>query len=132
MKYLCLIYDEEKKMGAMSQSESAAFMGEYFAFTESVRKSGHYVAGEALQPVQTATTVRIRNGKVSSTDGPFAETKEQLGGFYLIEARDLNDAIQVASKIPSARLGSIEVRPILTVRRDESPADWLIARRGSS
>ncbi|HEX3235908.1 MAG TPA: YciI family protein [Gemmatimonadales bacterium] len=113
MKYLCLIYDEEKKIGAMSQSESAAFMGEYFAFTDGVRKSGHYVAGEALQPVQTATTVRVRNGKASATDGPFAETKEQLGGFYLIEARDLNDAIQVASKIPSARTGSIEVRPIM-------------------
>ena len=117
MKYLCLIYDEEKKMGAMSQSESATFMGEYFAFTEGIRKSGHYVAGEALQPVQTATTVRIRNGKVSTTDGPFAETKEQLGGFYLIEARDLNDALQVASKIPSARLGSIEVRPIMTFNK---------------
>jgi hypothetical protein len=114
MKYLCLIYDEEKKLEAMSQSESAAFLGEYFAFTEGIRKSGHYVAGEALQPVQTATTVRIRNGKVSTTDGPFAETKEQLGGFYLIEARDLNDALQVASKIPSARLGSIEVRPVMT------------------
>ena len=113
MKYLCLIYDEEKKMGEMSKSEGDAFMGEYFAFTEGIRKSGHYVAGEALQPVSTATTVRVRNGKVSTTDGPFAETKEQLGGFYMIEARDLNDAIQVASKIPSARLGSIEVRPVV-------------------
>jgi hypothetical protein len=113
MKYLCLIYDEEKKMGGMSKAEGDAFMGEYFAFTEGIRKSGHYVAGEALQPVQTATTVRVRNGKVSTTDGPFAETKEQLGGFYMIEARDLNDAIQVASKIPSARLGSIEVRPVV-------------------
>src|SRR5881409_463109 len=92
---------------------SDAFMGEYFAFTEGIRKSGHYVAGEALQPIHTATTVRIRNGKLSTTDGPFAETKEQLGGFYLINARDLNDAIQVASKIPSARLGSVEVRPIM-------------------
>ena len=97
MKYLCLIYDEEKKVGAMSKSESDAFMGEYYAFTEGIQKSGHYVAGEALQPIQTATTVRIRNGKLSTTDGPFAETKEQLGGFYLINARDLNDAIQVAS-----------------------------------
>jgi hypothetical protein len=113
MKYLCLIYDEEKKLGAMSKSESDAFMGEYFAFTEGIRKSGQYLGGEALQPVQTATTVRVRNGKVSSTDSPFAETKEQLGGFYLIEARDLNDAIQVASKIPSARLGSVEVRPVM-------------------
>ena len=89
-------------------------MGEYFAFTEDIRKSGKYVAGEALQPVQTATTVRVRNGKLSTTDGPFAETKEQLGGFYLIEARDLNDAIQVAARIPSARIGSIEVRPVMT------------------
>jgi hypothetical protein len=112
MKYLCLIYDEEKKMTSMSKGESDAFMGEYFAFTEGIRKSGHYIGGEALQPIQTATTVRVRNGKVSTTDGPFAETKEQLGGFYLINARDLNDAIQVASRIPSARLGSVEVRPI--------------------
>ena len=113
MKYLCLIYDEEKKMAGMTKSEGDAFMGEYFAFTEGIRQSGHYLGGEALQPVHTATTVRLRNGKVSTTDGPFAETKEQLGGFYLINAKDLNDAIQVASKIPSARLGSIEVRPIM-------------------
>ena len=113
MRYLCLIYDEEKKLGAMSKSESDAFMGEYFAFTEGIQKSGHYLGGEALQPVQTATTVRVRNGKVSTTDGPFAETKEQLGGFYLINARDLNEAIQVASKVTSARLGSVEVRPIM-------------------
>jgi hypothetical protein len=113
MKYLCLIYDEEKKLEAMSQDEGNAFMGEYFAFTDGIRKSGHYVAGEALQPVGTATTIRIRNGRMSTTDGPFAETREQLGGFYLIEARDLNDAIQVAAKIPSARLGSVEVRPVV-------------------
>ncbi len=112
MKYLCLIYEDEKKYSTMAKSESDAIMGEYYAFTDSIRKSGHYVAGEALQPVGTATTVRIRNGKVSTTDGPFAETKEQLGGFYLINAKDLNDAMQVASRIPSARLGSIEVRPI--------------------
>ena len=113
MKYLCLIYDEEKKLGEMSKTESDAFMGEYFAFTEGIKKSGHYVGGEALHPVQTATTVRVRNGQVSTTDGPFAETKEQLGGYYLIEARDLNDAIQVAAKIPSARTGTVEVRPIV-------------------
>ena len=112
MKYVCLIYDEEKKKSAMSNAESDALVGEYFAFSEGIRKSGHYLAGEALQPVQTAVTVRIRNGKLSTTDGPFAETKEQLGGFYLINARDLNEAIQLASKIPSARLGSVEVRPI--------------------
>lgn len=112
MRYLCLIYDEEKTLAAMSKSESDAFMGEYFGFTDAIKKSGHHLGGEALQPVQTATTVRVRNGKLSTTDGPFAETKEQLGGFYLINARDLNEAIQVASRIPSARLGSIEVRPI--------------------
>jgi hypothetical protein len=112
MKYLCLIYDEEKALSGMSKAESDAFMGEYFAFTEGIKKSGHYLGGEALKPVHTATTVRVRNGKMSTTDGPFAETKEQLGGFYMIEARDLNDAIQVAAKIPSARLGGVEVRPI--------------------
>ena len=112
MKYLCLIYDEEQKMAGMSKSEGDAFMGEYFAFTEGIKKSGHYVAGEALQPVQTATSVRIRNGKVSATDGPFAETKEQLGGFYMITANDLNEAIQIASRIPSAKTGTVEVRPV--------------------
>ena len=113
MKYLCLIYDDEKSMAGMSKSEGEAMMGEYFAFTDGIRKSGQYVAGEALQSVQTATTVRVRNGKLSTTDGPFAETKEQLGGFYLISARDLNEAIQVAAKIPSARSGSVEVRPVV-------------------
>lgn len=113
MKYLCLIYDEEKKMAGMSKEEGDAFMGEYFAFTEGIKKSGHFLGGEALQPVATATTVRVRNGKMSTTDGPFAETKEQLGGFYFIEAKDLNDALQVAAKIPSARFGTIEVRPVV-------------------
>jgi len=112
MRYLCLIYDEEKKLGAMSKSESDALMGEYFAFTEDIKKSGHYLGGEALQPVNTATSVRVRSGKMSTTDGPFAETKEQLGGYYLIEAKDLNDALQVASRIPSAKFGTVEVRPI--------------------
>src|SRR5213596_1636752 len=102
VRYLCLIYDDESKWGTMPKEQAEAFMGEYFAFTDGIKKSGHYVGGEALQPVQTATTVRIRNGKLSTTDGPFAETKEQLGGFYLINANDLNDAIQVASRIPSA------------------------------
>ena len=105
MKYLCLVYSEEKKLETMPDSEC-------LAYDEALRKSGRCLASEALQPVQTATTVRVCNGKVSVTDGPFAETKEQLAGFYLIEARDLNEAIQVASKIPPARLGSVEVRPI--------------------
>ncbi|HET8837299.1 MAG TPA: YciI family protein [Gemmatimonadales bacterium] len=113
MKYLCLIYDDEKKLETMPQGESDKFMGEYFAFTEDIRKSGHMIHGEALQPVHTATTVRLRNGKLSTTDGPFAETKEQLGGFYLIEAKDLNEALQVAARIPSVRIGSVEVRPVV-------------------
>jgi hypothetical protein len=113
MRYLCLIYDEEAKLNEMPKDEGEAFMGEYFAFTDGIRQSGQYVAGEALHPVSTATTVRIRNGKLSTTDGPFAETKEQLGGFYLIEARDLNESIQVAAKIPSVLTGSIEVRPVV-------------------
>jgi hypothetical protein len=114
MKYLCLIYDDEKKMAALAKGDVDALMREYWAFDESIRKSGHHLAGEALKPVQTATTLRVRNGRLSTTDGPFAETKEQLGGFYLIEARDLNDAIQVAQRIPSVRTGSIEVRPVET------------------
>src|ERR1043165_7520568 len=110
MKYLCLIYDEEKNLAAMSKDEFTALMGEYFAFTKDLRQSGHYLGGNDLQPVKNATTVRVRNGRVSATDGPFAETKEQLGGYYLIEAKDPTEAIQIAAKIPSARLGSIEVR----------------------
>ena len=112
MRYLCLIYDEEKMWATMSENDAKAIMGDYFAFTDGVKKSGHYVAGEALQPTSTATSVRVRQGKTTTTDGPFAETKEQLGGYYLIEARDLNDAIQVAARIPGARHGTVEVRPI--------------------
>jgi hypothetical protein len=113
MKYLCLIYENEKAWETMPPADSEAIMNEYFGFTESIRKNGKYVAGEALQPTSTATTVRVRNGKISTTDGPFVETKEQLGGFYMIDAQDLNDAIQVAAKIPSARVGAIEVRPVV-------------------
>jgi hypothetical protein len=105
MKYLCLVYLEEDKLHAVPDRECQSC-------GDGMRKSGLLVAAEALEPVNTATTVRIRNGRMSVTDGPFAETKEQLAGFYLIEARDLNDAIQVASKIPPAREGSIEVRPV--------------------
>ncbi len=117
MKYLCLVYIEEKRLDALSKSELNALIDESLAYDEVLRKSGHYVASDALQPVQAATTLRIRKGKVSTTDGPFAETKEQLGGFILINARDLNDAIQVASKIPPARLGCIEVRPIKELKQ---------------
>ena len=108
MRYLCLIYDEEKKLDAMPEADSEAFMSEYFAFSKAIRESGHFLEGEALQSVQTATTVRVRDGRVSTTDGPFAETKEQLGGVYIIEAKDLNDALQVAARIPSARLARFD------------------------
>jgi len=120
MKYLCLIYDEETKLNAMPKNEADAFMGEYFGFTEGIKKSGHYLGGNALQPVQTATTIRLRNGKVSTTDGPFAETQEQLGGYYLIEADSLDEAISWAAKIPGARHGSIEVRPVMVFEEDGS------------
>ncbi len=113
MKYLCLIYDEESKWGKMTKGEADTMMSEFGAFTESIKSSGHFVGGNQLHPTQAATTVRIRGGKASTTDGPFAETKEQLGGYYLIEAKDLNEAIQIAGRIPSARSGSIEVRPIV-------------------
>jgi len=112
MKYLCLIYIEEKKLEAMAKSEWDALGGEVLAYDEELRKKGHFIVAQALQPVRAATIVRVRNGKLSTTDGPFAETKEQLGGFYLINARDLNEALHVTSKNPGARLGSIEVRPI--------------------
>jgi hypothetical protein len=105
MKYLCLVYLEDQRLHAVPDSECVAC-------GVGLRTNGLLIAAEALQPVDTATTVRVRNGRVSITDGPFAETKEQLAGFYLIEARDLNDAIQVASKIPPAREGSVEVRPV--------------------
>jgi len=107
-----VVYIEEKTLDALSTRERDALIDESLDYDEVLRKSGHYVAADALQSVQAATTIRIRNGKAFTTDGPFAETKEQLGGFILIEARDLNDAIRVASKIPPARLGCIEVRPI--------------------
>ena len=108
MKYLCLVYGEENAMQAMDDKRCKSF-------SDGVRASGKCVSAEALQPVSSATTVRVRNGKVSVTDGPFAETKECLAGFYLLEARDLNEAIQLASRIPPAEIGSIEVRPVRTL-----------------
>ena len=105
MKYLCLVYMQEKDLNAVPDADC-------MAFGESLRGSGRYLAAEALQRVETATTVRVRDGKVTVTDGPFAETKEQLAGFYLIDAQDLDEAIQVAADIPPARRGSIEVRPV--------------------
>ena len=113
MQYLCLIYDNESAWQAMSEAEGEKFNAAYKTFSQEIVKSGHFKAGEALQPTATATTVRVRNGKTTTTDGPFAETREQLGGFYLIEAKDLDEATAIAARIPSAHTGSIEVRPIM-------------------
>jgi hypothetical protein len=113
MQYLCLVYNEESAFDGMSEAEQKALTRESLAYDDELRKNGHFLGANALQPVIAATTVRVRNSKVSTTDGPFAETKEHLGGYILIEARDLNEAIQVAAKIPMARIGSIEVRPIM-------------------
>jgi hypothetical protein len=119
MQYLLLIYDQESQWGKLSEAEQGKMYKEYGNFTESITKSGHYIGGNQLHPVAKATTVRVRDGKKLITDGPFAETKEQLGGYYMIEAGNLDDALAIASRIPSARFGSIEVRPI--VPRGEKP-----------
>jgi hypothetical protein len=112
MKYLCMVLVDEKKLEALPASELQALDDASIAFDDSLRKRGHLIAAQALESVQTATIVRVRNGKVSVTDGPFAETNEQIGGFLLIEAQDLNQAIQLAAQVPAIRLGGIEVRPI--------------------
>lgn len=111
MKYLCLVYGDEQRLDEIPDTEC-------LACDAAMRESGHCLASEALQPVSTATTVRVRNGRVTVTDGPFAETREQLAGFYLVEARDLNEALQLAAKIPPARVGSVEVRPVRPIRAD--------------
>ncbi|MFP5405283.1 MAG: YciI family protein [Gammaproteobacteria bacterium] len=114
MKYLCLVYAEEARLHDLPESPRDE---ECLAYADSVAESGRMIAAEALQSVQTATTIRVRNGRPSVTDGPFAETKEQLAGFYLVEASDLNEAIQVAAKIPAARVGCVEVRPVRELAR---------------
>jgi hypothetical protein len=125
MKYLLLCCHEEKKMNALSESECDALMEETVAYCEALKKSGHLIAVEQLEPVQTAMTVRVRNGNASVTDGPFAETKEQVGGFFIINVRDLNEAVQVASKFPSVRFGSMEVRPVREFQVSSRPAGAL-------
>src|ERR1700738_415615 len=118
MKYLCLVYGEEKEIGAMTDDEC-------MAYDQALRNAGRCLASEALQPVHTAATVRVRDGKVSIRDGPFTEAKEHLAGFYLIDATDLNDAIQIASQIPPARVGSIEVRPVRELASTSGERRWL-------
>lgn len=112
MKYLCLVYREEAKVDDLPDDEYKAVMSEVLAHREELERGGHHIASSPLQPVRTATTIRVRNNKMSITDGPFAETKEQLAGFYLIEAHDFNEAIRLASRMPPARLGAIEIRPL--------------------
>jgi len=113
MQYLLLIYGNEESFGKMSKADQDGVLQEYGAFTKGIAQSGHYRGGNELAAISTATTVRVRDKKRLVTDGPFAETKEQLGGYYLIDAKDLDDALAVAARIPSARWGSIEVRPIV-------------------
>ena len=113
MKYMLLIHDDEKAWGKMSQAEQQRIYGEYGQFSEYVKSTGQYLAGSQLQPTSTATSVRVRDGKRLVTDGPFAETREQLGGYYLVQAKDLDEAIELAARIPSARIGTIEVRPVV-------------------
>jgi hypothetical protein len=112
MKYICLGYIEEKKWDTMSESERDAMLDECFAYDDILRKNGHFAGGDALQSARNATTLRWRNGKVSITDGPYAETKEQLGGILMLEARDLNHAIQLMSKHPGVKSGPFEIRPV--------------------
>jgi hypothetical protein len=112
MQYLLLIYTAEATLGTMTEADRGKMFAEYGAFTQAIKKSGHMLAGDALQATSTATTVRVKDGKTVTTHGPFAETREQLGGYYLIEAKDLDEATMIAAKIPGARHGSIEVRPV--------------------
>ena len=113
MKYLLLIYENEGNWAGLSEAEQGQIFQEYMTYTGDIHKSGNYLGGEALQPIATATSVRVRDDKTLSTDGPFAETREQLGGYYLVEAQDLDEAIALAARIPAARTGTVEVRPIM-------------------
>lgn len=124
MKYLCLVYAEERRLGELPDAECVAY-------DSAIRDSGHCLASDALEPVETATSLRVRNGRLSVTDGPFAETKERLAGFYMIEARDLNEAIQVAARIPPARIGTIEIRPVRPIREQHAAATLARASTGA-
>ncbi len=112
MKYLCLVYHEEKILDALPKAELDVLVRDSLDLCDELREEGRFIAAEALQSVKTATTVRVRNGRASMTDGPFAETKEQLGGFFFFDAKDLNEALQIAARIPGGRIGNVEVRPI--------------------
>ncbi len=127
MKFLCVVFVDEKKMAAMPRDEFTALDEASVGHDQALRKSGHLIAAQALEPVRVAATVKVRGGKPMVTDGPFAETKEQVGGFLLIEARDRDEAIQLASKVPVASYGAIEVRPVRELRAE--PASQVSQRR---
>jgi hypothetical protein len=122
VRYLLLIYDDEQMWARMAPEESAKLMQEYFDYSSWLEGKGWFHGGDALQPTQTATTVRVREGERILTDGPFAETKEQLGGYYLIDVPGLDEALEAAERIPSARLGSIEIRPVMEFPQEEAAA----------
>ena len=122
MQYLLLIYDPEKAWATMADAERSQIHAEYMTLTQDLKASGQFRAGDALQSTHTATTVRVRDGKLATTDGPFAETREQLGGYYMVEAKDLDEATKIAARIPSARFGSIEIRPVMTFVDGKRPA----------
>src|SRR5439155_3185683 len=121
MKYVCLIYHEEETLDTLPDDEMQRLVDAALSYMEELRQSGHFIVSNALQRRRTARTIRVRGGKVTTTDGPFAETKEQLGGFFLIEAKDMDEACEVASKFPPARLGTIEVRPVQELTHSSRP-----------
>ena len=121
MEYLCLVYADEANINTLPQDQVDALIDETMAANEELAASGHLILAAALEQVASAAAVRVRDGRLSATDGPFAETNEQLGGFWLIEARDLNEAIHIAGRLPSARIGTVEVRPVIDLLRERSP-----------
>lgn len=112
MKYLCMIFTDHTNPVSLSDDEQVELVDEHLAYDKELMRSGHFIHAQALQPVETVTCVKVRSGKLSVTDGPFIETRDQLTGFFVVQARDLNEAIQVAAKIPSARYGYVEIRPV--------------------
>jgi len=132
MKYLCLLHLEEKKLAALTAADQERLMAECAAYNEELRKGGHYVASNALEAADTATILRVRGANVTITDGPYAETKEQLGGYLLMEARDLNEALHLAARLPPGRLGSIEVRPVKEAKPPSASRKRATAASGSA
>ena len=115
MKYMLLIYNEEKAWSEFTEAQRQGFMGEFMKFNQQIQSAGQYVTGSQLHPTSAATSVRVRDGKRLVTDGPFAETREQLGGFFMVDAKNLDDAIDIAGRIPAARKGTVEIRPVVEI-----------------